>query len=1372
MNFVGTPPLLRRLPISILFWVLLLASVGIGPTARAEPSAASGSENDESWLASPFTTPAEEIYQRAVLHSEGSDASAIMLFQGVEYKFAADGRLEIRRHWIYRVLQNEALEDWSVSQMRWSPWHQERPEIKARVIREGGSVQWLETSALEEKVASEGEARGGKRLLLSGRLPGVEPGAVIEEEIVLREKRAAFPWGTTHRHYTALFIPTVRGRVVLDASTRLALRYGARKMPDLEPASTEVVDGRVRVVFDFHNLPPVEPAEEGLRAHQPRFPHIAFSTGRSWNWVATGLGQLFEKVVTRARLDALASELPLPSDPLRVRLDRILSAIRGRVEYNGLQITASPLDPDPDKVLSEGAGDGFDIALTMVAAFRRVGLESSLALINSGFGIDVEPRLPGFGLFNHALVRVVPGDGAEPVWIDPIAPFTRPGELPLAAQGRFALLIGPDTEKLITTPGTEPAENRAREVREVFFSDFGPGRIVETCEYHGSAERSQRRITQSLEPDARQRGYQAYAHAFHHASNLKGLQETEATDLSVPFQLRLEAINSNRARVNLDHAVLEIPVRELARRLPSVLLSPSENPRRADYVFSEPFVTEWHYVVHPPPGFVALELPGDEEFRMGPATYSHRFRRQQKANGERIVVDLRFDVGQRLLAPSQFEEMKRGLAAFLNRPTLELRLDSTAGHLLESGDFVSAFRDLQTAVSREPAKAGRRVRLSQALLRVGMAQEAEQQARQAVALAPSWGIAHWALAMCLQHDELGRRFSSEAPLDRAMSSLEEAIRLAPGDPTIRATLPRLLNRSTTGRPGRGAQITDAISTYKKWRHDFTRPDLDSELTELLKSQRLWPDLAELLGWTDPGSPLHQAALLMASTVKTVTPENISNPSEVARELVLGREYRMAESVLRAGGEPVWPWLADLKRRDEKDLHPQDPTTPVLRLISAIRRLPTDRREMAAVLHPRIGAMPRSGYWKKLRRDLHRRIPAMAREWDLGPEVWADWIVSGFQPELAGAPHLGYRVKFGDAENEEIFVTSLGGELRIAAFGSQPADLGLEALERLSQGDLVGTTRWLDWARQTLPPAASTDDPLDIEPLRFLWIPDSAKDPGFESLRIVAAALAASVDRSGASLVALQEASVSSLGNMLSQEDSGTRALALEVARLQSFSSSGSFLDLEALAGSLGERYPKSARAFQLQVEALTALGEWSTFVARAEARAESYPRDLDAHRSLGHWSLRLPDVEAAGRHFTVLYEQGKLTPGDAGAWVFALMIDGSPEGVAKSKEILAATEAEGREDAIWLRAEAMILSAEGRVVKARESLNAAIDIQSTRALTVEDGLLIGKMAEGAGLPDVAYERYAHLLSKRDLRERSPLVYALVEGSLKRLQSLR
>ncbi len=435
---------------------------------RAEPAAARPEPHHPGpFPAAPLSASPAALAAAVAALPTPADAPAQMIFQESRFDFDAAGRITFHRHWIYRILRAEGLRDWGVSQVRYSPWHQQKPVPRVRVIDPDLRERRFEASSSVDKPASEGrEDLFGERRVLELKLP-VAVGSIVEEEITVADLAPYFAAGTTLRHYAALYIPVQRGRLVLEAPTRLPLRYGTRLMPGLEPQKT-LANGRVRLDFDYAAMPAAGTVEVGIPGHRPRFPHIAFSSGRDWQAVAATYHQELE-----AALEGVALEdwpRPPESLPRQSKVSFLLAALQARVRTNNLELGAGPAPPrSPSEVVREGRGDGKDIAALMVALLRRSGLDSRLVLLSSGFGPDCETKLPGLGLFNHAVVLLPAGPGGEPaLWLDPSAPFSRAGELPLPAQGRFALVVDPATTELQLTPTTRPADNRTDEWREVF----------------------------------------------------------------------------------------------------------------------------------------------------------------------------------------------------------------------------------------------------------------------------------------------------------------------------------------------------------------------------------------------------------------------------------------------------------------------------------------------------------------------------------------------------------------------------------------------------------------------------------------------------------------------------------------------------------------------------------------------------------------------------------------------------------------------------------------------------------------------------------------------------------------------------------------
>src|SRR4029453_13812941 len=114
-----------------------------------------------------------------------------------------------------------------------------------------------------------------------------------------------------------------------------------------------------------------------------------------------------------------------------------------------------------------------DKSTLLVAALRASGIEAYLALLSAGDDQDVSPDLPGIGIFDHAIVYV---PGAQDLWIDATAEYTRVGTLPSSDTDRLALVIRAGEKTLTRTPAMKSSDNRPGETRDGFLSEYGPAR--------------------------------------------------------------------------------------------------------------------------------------------------------------------------------------------------------------------------------------------------------------------------------------------------------------------------------------------------------------------------------------------------------------------------------------------------------------------------------------------------------------------------------------------------------------------------------------------------------------------------------------------------------------------------------------------------------------------------------------------------------------------------------------------------------------------------------------------------------------------------------------------------------------------------------
>lgn len=655
----------------------VLATPGIVPAAGAQTL-------DAPWIdAPPFGLPADELLASAEevsteANSDVAEASVLVLWRSDEYRFTADGSLRYRRHWIYRILEPEALEAWGVSETRLSPWHQQTPRLRARVISPDGESHTMEGD-VEGPLPSPEDPLADQRLVMRTALPGVEVGAVVEEVMELDDRQPLFAGGVAYRHPLVLPVPIHRGRVVLDAPTSLPLRFGVRAAPGVEPIRS-LDDGRVRLVFRYADQPAAGPVEPWQETDRPRFPHVAFSTGESWSAVGQALVETLAAagVPMTAPTTEPASAEPAaddePGDAAIARIAPILAELRREVAAIDRPLHSAPFVPTAaPELLRRGRGDSLDLAALLVTRLRAAGLPAWVALVSTGHGQDVELRLPGLGLFDHALVYVPAG---RAIWIDPSDRFSRAGQLPARASGRWALVANPTVRQLIRTPEPRPVENRSIYAVDVHLADSGAARIVEKGVFHGEIERAQRRLTADLSPEDRRRAYLDYVRSIYRAGDLGAMVETEPFDLAEPYRLELEALASELGQTDgsAGEATFELLRGNLLLGLPLALLRDTREPRRTPFVFRLPFETERRIILHPPPGYLPGDLPEDASFDVGTGHLEQTVR--QTGDG-RIEITQRFTSGPIEITPEEFQTYRQDARRLLREKPVAIRFEAS-----------------------------------------------------------------------------------------------------------------------------------------------------------------------------------------------------------------------------------------------------------------------------------------------------------------------------------------------------------------------------------------------------------------------------------------------------------------------------------------------------------------------------------------------------------------------------------------------------------------------------------------------------------------------------------------------------------------------
>src|SRR4029077_9131106 len=272
MHRMSRATLVQPKPLFVLVALagLLPAAAGAArPAARGAGAPVPAAAASAPWEGTAFTADAGAVARAAArIDSDGDDV--VVLLMEASYSFDEAGRETFSQRLVYRILSANAHESWSTVEESWEPWHQARPEVRARVITPDGAEHALDPTTLSESGAG-GDAPD---MFEHGRVlrappPATRLGAVVEQQVTVRDTSPFFDGGVVRLHNLDPGMPVRHARLTLEGPASLPLRWVARELPGVSPHE-EVAAGRRRLTFDARDLEPADDPEPGLPSDVPR----------------------------------------------------------------------------------------------------------------------------------------------------------------------------------------------------------------------------------------------------------------------------------------------------------------------------------------------------------------------------------------------------------------------------------------------------------------------------------------------------------------------------------------------------------------------------------------------------------------------------------------------------------------------------------------------------------------------------------------------------------------------------------------------------------------------------------------------------------------------------------------------------------------------------------------------------------------------------------------------------------------------------------------------------------------------------------------------------------------------------------------------
>lgn len=1321
---------------------------------------------DDVWSRPAFSATPEALRQAADAIKPAKDYDATVLLNEFHFSFDSAGRITEVRHRIYRVDRQEGVQGWSETSGLWSPWHQAKPEIKARVITPDGTEHTLDARTLQDLPVHEDapEVYSDERRY-GGPLPAIAPGVIVEEEITLRDTAPFFAAGTTTNRSFAWYVPVAKTRMVLSYAESAPVRFKLRRLPDMS-ASKAAANGVETVTLEqgplpaFAGEPPFMPPDAVL------YPGITLTTGTTWQKLAAEYARLTDEKIRLADVQPLMVKVNIKDGTREQVIRRIVAVLHTNVRYTGVEFDEANLIPQfPSETLKRKYGDCKDKATLLVAMLRSAGINANLALLDTGPGLDIDPELPGMGGFDHAIVYIPATGTASALWVDATAQYSQVGSLPWGDYGRRALIVSATTDSLTMTPELTSAQVVHRETREFTMAEYGPAQIVEINEDIGPGDADAREYY-SGDPKEIKKDADKYVKDMYLADSLTAMEHGDLSNLEKPAAVKY-VTSGRRGITYLDSATMAIRTEGMFNSLPRYFKTPeekpaavsdpedAEKPRTIDW-WIHPFTTEWDYTIKAPLGFKVRALPTEVNEKIGNLVFTQKY--TSNADGSVVKGVLHLENTQLRLTVEEGKQLRDAVVKALNRDAIFITFDHVGHSLIASGKVKEGLAAYEQVAAQHPKEAVHKAQLARALLNVGLGESARNVATEATQMESNSFVAAATLAEVLKNDLVGRPLKKGMDYAGAVAAYRQAIALDPKDKEARVNLALLLEYDAGGTryadPTSLMEAVGVLRDLKKLDEDYERGYEDNVLYDLWYGA----DYKGLLEYaaTLPTSEVRKGLIVAATAVESGIDPALkksleSTTDEQSRSKVLAnasavliraRKYPEAAAMIaeaskgqsNEGQNRSLAILSKTKLYTEVKIDSSDPRGVVYRLFQQMLSGTLKLEEFKSLVYidpdNTTGTLDQKEF-EKLMSTVRRQIGNSG----LPLPVLADIAISNMHCTQEGDDNSGYKVtvEAPGAAAQTIFVIREGNTYKIAAFSSgaetaNTEDVAWLVLRELKKNNLAAAHTWLDRARERIH-ASSGDDPLSGALFPQFWT--KGQDADATTMRTAALALMSS-KAAGPYLSELNQARTAA------KTDAEHTRLTLLIAFADSATKRWS--ELLSAAQDLLKVAPSSVRAFSLAATAyhqLKLYDEWDKLV---QEKMKQYPDELAYTRSAAALEADRGNIEKSRTILKKIIDQGKATESDLNLYAWYALL--RPEPIDdETIEIAHRADDLSKNNFSILHTVACVYAQAGKTSQAREYLLKAMEAAQLEEPDSAVWFGFGLIAEQYGILDAAEKMY-------------------------------
>lgn len=1089
------------------------------------------------WSAKPFSLDAVTLAEASGGPVARVHNVEILLIESAVRLDQAGRSVEVL-HSVWRLLADNPDQTLSFT---WSPWHQARPQVRARVVSAQGEESWLDAGAMVEGSLSPDGLELSDVRALRVPLPNARRGAVVELEVIRTDTRPLVEGaGVTRAWELWSFTPIRRLRLTVEAPASAPLKFEA---VGVAAPRVQVEGGTQRLALEVGELPfkPLELTRSQLQQQLPRF---GWSTSRSWEEVARRYRPMLDEAFADSPDLSALEPLVAAKATAREKAQAVLSWVGDRVRYTAVHLGEGAIVPTrPSTVLARGYGDCKDLAVLVATALRHFGVAAEVALTMAG-GRAPSDGLPGLEAFSHMVVVVPTGKDGGWWWLDATAPAYPVGVLPVGVRDQRALILAPGAQGLVSTPTRAETPFAVRESFELALKSFGFGSARLTVTNEGAAEGITRGRAEACDGTAARKlsespmqavfGETPFTAAVSHCKAGEGpltvvadldkatVLDTGDRSVAIPLPSRVLSLVVHEElqgqRPGADDRT-EAQREDQRQQLFEQTGMSEQDVERRSYTFDYRPHVERVYRVALPPHFVVGDLPANRTLAMGPATWTETF---ASVDAQTVEVHFRFESASVEWSVAEVKAFREAYWKRFDEPVPRLVATFEPARLVDERHAGEAVALMRRWLDERPADGATRARFARVLLLLGLGDLAKDEAEKALRDTPLDPLVLLVRGDVARSDRYGVAY--EAPFERAkaLECLTRAREQLPKHNWAARALAETLRRNEFGEPE--ARWTADVAEAARVLQDMVdRNEASDELKKLLVDVYLrgrqhapLKKLFEQQGGAGNEADSRLAAIsLVLTTGLDATLSRIERIADSHERLTalamaygtltqLGRyddatalltRVKAGESLEREVGV-----MRDLNRGlkvvpDAVDLTSPEAAAKSIFAIAANASTPTEASRRFAQLASKTGKAELDGTARLFR---FVRLPSLESHLAL-----AQLYHRGACVKDGGAGT--FRVRCEVPENRDLSATSYWvteeGALKLESLG-KPSQLAMRAWDNANAKRLTEAGYWLLWMNDDL--AARKNTAAAASLLKDFW---SQAQPGDPQAVLYAAAVA-------------------------------------------------------------------------------------------------------------------------------------------------------------------------------------------------------------------------------------------------------------------------